>query len=142
VEEATDEMGGSSDERICPSFKTQMECASLLHLRATGASVETIMQLPKGAPRLTVSLSLARIGEVSSAASGPFSGFTAPALGGGDRVYDPNVADAYNPAAEPGVAPPKIWLLGKVGAPELAASLAGKLGLVDVSVASGEHQNP
>ena len=136
VEEALSELGSSNGDRICPSFKTQMECASLLHLRATGASVEMIQQLPKGAPRLTVSLSLARIGEVSSAAAGPFSGFTAPALGGGDRAYDPNASDAYNSAAEPGVAPPKIWLLGKVGAPELAASLAAKLGLVDVSVAS------
>ena len=39
--------------------------------------------------------------------------------------------------AEKEKAPPKVWVLGKVGGPELAAALADALGLIDVSTASG-----
>ena len=137
VEESLDSLkAGDGDERICPSFATKMGCASMLQVKATGATVEMLMNLPKGAPRLTASLSLARVGEVSASASGPFSGFTNPALGGGDRTYDINADDKYNVDDEAGVAPPKIWVLAKVGGAELASSLADKLGLVDVSVTS------
>ena len=139
VEDAIDALKDAdttSGDRICPSFASRMEGVSLLHQRATGTSVAMLQELPKGAPRLSASLTLARIGEVSAAASGAFSGFTVPALGGGDRRYNKDAADKYDRFEEAAVAPPKVWVLGKVGGPELAAALADALGLIDVSTAS------
>jgi hypothetical protein len=135
--------------RLCPALASPADtaaepaalAAAAAACRRLGLGVEQLMDLPKGAPRMACGLALAQLGlaaPLKPVADPSRTGFTAPALGGGEQKYDPHASDYYLQEEQPLAAPPQVWLLGKPGSGvrTLGSKLAEALGAVPVSVKS------